>query len=699
MRKQNFIIIGMNNAKGANIILRALNSSDQVEKEIVNIATGKVKIRVKDSFSDGEIIKLVEDVGFDAIVYDKVRKMKDWKVQFKKNRNLKISFWLSLIFTTPVVMATIGDVFGWGLFRNFHIIWIQLALATPVQFIVGWRFYRGAYYALKNKSVNMDVLVAIGTTSAYFSSLIFAVFLGKMDALNFESCMGIITLIVMGRLLEQNSKEKISNVIATLMSSREKYVHTAKGDMKIETVQASDHIRIFAGEKVPLDVEIISGRASFDESCISGESLPVIKSEGDMLNEGALTLDGEIQAMVIHEIEDSTTAKTVSLMLEDKCSKSKVRKYAEKIYAIFVPVVLLIAILTLILTLVFSHDLLTSMMHAVAVLIISCPCALGLAMPTALISGKVLSSNHGILIKDTNALELAGQIKTVFFDKISTITTGEFEMNDFTGDEFEYKVLASLEAQSKHPLARAVELKEVFDVSDFKEIMGLGLTGVINGISYYAGNDKLMRQNNVNIEEKNSKAIYLAVAGKLIATATFKSSIKADSIRVIKYLKKHRVKTVLLTSGNEIEARRIQYEVQLDEVKAGLSSNEKLELVAQTPDAMLVGDGFNDSIALASASVGVAMATGSNLSMEAGDVTVISEKLWKIPELIRISHKTIQKVKQNYFLAFVYNIIAIPLAAFGLLNPMIVLVVMSLSSISVIVNSILLTQEKIKVID
>ncbi|GAB2024216.1 heavy metal translocating P-type ATPase [Lactovum odontotermitis] len=702
MRAQNFVITGMTCANCANTVSKALNASDKVEEATVNLATEKARVMAADDFSDAAIIKLVESAGYGAIVNDKAHQEKIRQNQLRHTRNLKLSLIFSVILTLPVVLAMLGQIFDWSTFMFFHQPVVQLVLATPVQFIIGWRFYRGAFHALKNKSANMDVLVALGTTTAYISSLILGVFMHQTDALNFESAMVIITLVVMGKLLEHNAKERTSKAITSLMSNREKTVHTASGDRSIENVKTGETIRVFAGEKVPLDAKILSGTASFDESLLTGESLPAVKSSGDTLFEGAVNLDGEISAKVLHTVEDSTIARMVELMSEAQGAKPNIQKLADKISSVFVPVVLLIALLTLILTYVLTGVLLTSIMHAVAVLVIACPCALGLATPTAVISGTALAAKHGLLIKNANALEQAAQVETVFFDKTGTITTGEFQLEKFDGTDFDFKLLATLESRSNHPLAKAIRYdKPLFDekVSDFKEIAGRGLSARINDTRYYAGNDKLMSEINVTVPETKDTVIYLAVSGQLLASAVFSSELKTDSLPAIAALKTQNIKTIMLTGDNEIAARKIQYEVQLDEVKTGLSPEQKSEIVQNTPNSMMVGDGINDSIALVASTVGVAMATGSDIAMEAGDVTVIGGKIAKIPELIEISHKTMTKVKQNYFWAFIYNLIGLPLAAFGLLNPMIAAAAMSLSSVSVITNSLLLTRSKVKSIE
>ena len=717
MRSQSFVITGMTCANCVNTVSKTLNQSDKIMEATVNLATEKAKIVADDNISDQEIINLVEKAGYGAIVNDKANHEKIARQAAKKARNLALSFWIALILTLPLVVAMFADIFGvhanWVMFLHEPI--VQLILATPVQFVIGWCFYVGAYHALRNKSANMDVLVALGTSVAYFSSLILAVFMSQANALNFESSMVIITLVVMGKLLEHNAKEKTTQAITGLMSSRANFVHTESTDLAIEEVQVGQVIRILPGEKVPLDAMILSGKASFDESILTGEALPVVKMDDEVIFEGTINLDGEVKAVVVHDLNDSTISRMVEMMSEAQGSKPNIQKLADKISGIFVPVVLVIALITFIATWAVSGILLTAIMHSVAVLVIACPCALGLATPTAIISGTGLAAKNGLLIKNANALELAGLVKTVFFDKTGTITTGEFELTDFklltesekVTDSFnsieekmasdEFKLLASLEAHSNHPLAKSLKFQgDLYELTDLSELAGRGLSAKINGQEYFAGNDKLMTDLNLSVPETDDTVIYLANKEKLLAMAVFSSSLKDDALKTIQTLQKRGLKTVMLTGDNQNSAAKIQKLVHLDEVKSGLRPEEKAEIVQNSPNSMMVGDGINDAIALASATVGLAMATGSDIAMEAGDVTVTSGQLHKISTFFEVAKKTISKIKQNYFWAFVYNVIGIPLAAFGLLNPMLAAAAMSLSSVSVILNSLLLTKTKIK---
>ncbi|WP_251711822.1 heavy metal translocating P-type ATPase [Lactococcus ileimucosae] len=695
MKSQNFVITGMTCANCANTVSKALNSSDKIKEATVNLATEKAKVIFDDNISDQEVIKIVEKVGYGAIVNDKKHQEKIAAQARKRDRNLRLSLVVATVLTLPLVIAMFEGLLGTHYLMFLHDPVLQLILATPVQFIIGWRFYVGSYHALKNGNANMDVLVALGTSVAYFSSLVLAVFMGQKNALHFESAMVIITLVVLGKVLEHNAKEKTTQAITRLMSSRVKMVHTEDGDVPLEQVQIGDVIQVFPGEKVPLDAMILKGKASFDESHLTGEALPVVKGDDETLFEGTVNLDGSIKAVVVRDVNDSTISRMVELMEEAQASKPDIQKFADRLSNVFVPIVLVISLLTFIVTWAVTGVLLTAIMHAVATLVIACPCALGLATPTAIISGTGLAAKNGLLLKNANALELTNTVKTVFFDKTGTITTGEFELSNFDGSAEDFKILASLEKHSNHPLAQAVKAEKTYDVENLKEIAGRGLSAEINGRRYFAGNAKLMEEQGLQFEESTDTVIYLADDEKLRATATFKSAIKAESVQTVAELKKAGIRTVMLTGDNANSAKKIQKIVNLDEVRSNLSPEDKAQIVQDTPHSIMVGDGINDAIALASSTVGVAMATGSDIAMEAGDVTIMGGKIHKLIDLFTVSRKTLRKIKQNYFWAFIYNIIGIPLAAFGLLNPMVAAAAMSLSSVSVILNSLLLTKAKL----
>ncbi|WP_172209691.1 heavy metal translocating P-type ATPase [Lactococcus hodotermopsidis] len=700
MKTQSFVITGMTCANCVTRVDKALNQSDKVLEATVNLATEKARVVVSDNCDFDEIIEIVIKAGYGAIIDDKAHREKIRLAKLKAEKKLFWSFIISAILTLPMVIGMFAGMFEIHELMFFHTPIVQLILATPVQFILGARFYKGAFMALKNKSANMDVLVALGTSVAYLSSLIFGLILGNGHAVNFESAAVIITLVLLGKNLEMRAKKNTSAAIYSLQKKRAKTVHLLRDDKEtdvpIEEVVISQHILIKPGEIVPLDVEILSGMASFDESSLTGEAVPVAKTVGSTLMEGAVNLDGIITARVIHTTDESAISQMMSAMEEAQATKPEIQKTADKISAIFVPIVLIIALLTCLITALITKDMTLGLLHATSVLVISCPCALGLATPTAIMVATGLGAKNGILIKDANALEHAKNVTTVFFDKTGTITTGKFQLESWSGSANEFQILASLESLSNHPLAKSLDKIAILPVTNFQELAGLGISGTISGKHYVAGNAQLMSDNGILVTSTSNTSIFLASKGKLLGTATFSSQVKADAAQTMSKLRENGVKTIMLTGDNVNSAAKINEIVKVDTVIAQANPAKKAEVVSKATNAMMIGDGINDSVALSSALVGVAMGAGSDIAMQSGDVVMTSESsLAKITSLITLSQKTVRKIHQNYFWAFIYNLIGIPLAAFGLLNPMFAALAMSLSSVSVIVSSLLLGTKKI----
>lgn len=700
MKTQSFVITGMTCANCVMRVDKALNDSDKILEASVNLATEKAKVVMQDDCDVETVIETVRQAGYGAIVDDKAHREKIRQAKERAEKNLFWSFVLSAILTMPMLLGMVAGTLHVHSLMIFHNPIMQLILATPVQFIFGARFYKGAYMALKNKSANMDVLVALGTSVAYISSLVFGLFMGNMSAVNFESAAVIITLVLLGKNLENRAKKNTSAAIYSLQKKQAKTVHLLKDNQEIETpvetIAENQVILVKPGERVPLDLEILSGQASFDESSLTGEAVPVTKTVSQTVMEGAVNLDGIITARVIHTLDDSAISQMMVAMAEAQATKPEIQKTADRISAIFVPVVLGIALITFILTAIFTKDISQALLHATSVLVISCPCALGLATPTAIMVATGLGARNGILIKDANALEHSKHISTVIFDKTGTITTGHFQLANWSGSDEDFQILASLESFSNHPLAQALKQTEPLSVSNFQELAGRGLTGVIQGQVYFAGNADLMAEQGIDVSASSDTSIYLATATNLLGIATFSSEIKADAAQTIADLARMGIKTTMLTGDNETAAAKINALVNVDTVIAQANPVKKAQVVSSTADAMMVGDGINDSVALSSALVGVAMGSGSDIAMQSGDVVITSENsLSKIISLIRLSQKTVGKIHQNYFWAFIYNLVGIPLAAFGLLNPMFAALAMSLSSVSVIVSSLMLNTKKI----
>ena len=700
MKTQSFVITGMTCANCVMRVDKALHDSDKILEASVNLATEKAKVVMQDDCDVETVIAAVRQAGYDAIVDDKAHREKIRQAKERAEKKLFWSFVLSAILTMPMLLGMVAGTLQVHRLMIFHHPIMQLVLATPVQFIFGARFYKGAYMALKNKSANMDVLVALGTTVAYVSSLVFGLFMGNMSAVNFESAAVIITLVLLGKNLENRAKKNTSAAIYSLQKKQAKTVHLLKENQETETpvemIAENQVILVKPGERVPLDLEILSGQASFDESSLTGEAVPVTKAVSQTVMEGAVNLDGVITARVIHTLDDSAISQMMAAMAEAQATKPEIQKTADRISAIFVPAVLGIALITFILTAIFTKDIIQALLHATSVLVISCPCALGLATPTAIMVATGLGARNGILIKDANALEHSKHISTVIFDKTGTITTGHFQLANWSGSDEDFQILASLESFSNHPLAQALKQTEPLPVLDFQELAGRGLTGRIQGQVYFAGNADLMAEQGIGVSTSSDTSIYLATATTLLGIATFSSEIKADAVQTIADLARMGIKTTMLTGDNETAAGKINALVNVDTVIAQATPVKKAQIVRSTANAMMVGDGINDSVALSSALVGVAMGSGSDIAMQSGDVVITSENsLSKIISLIRLSQKTVGKIHQNYFWAFIYNLVGIPLAAFGLLNPMFAALAMSLSSVSVIVSSLMLNTKKI----
>ena len=700
MKTQSFVITGMTCANCVMRVDKALHDSDKILEASVNLATEKAKVVMQDDCDVETVIAAVRQAGYDAIVDDKAHREKIRQAKERAEKKLFWSFVLSAILTMPMLLGMVASTLQVHRLMIFHHPIMQLVLATPVQFIFGARFYKGAYMALKNKSANMDVLVALGTTVAYVSSLVFGLFMGNMSAVNFESAAVIITLVLLGKNLENRAKKNTSAAIYSLQKKQAKTVHLLKENQETETpvemIAENQVILVKPGERVPLDLEILSGQASFDESSLTGEAVPVTKAVSQTVLEGAVNLDGVITARVIHTLDDSAISQMMAAMAEAQATKPEIQKTADRISAIFVPAVLGIALITFILTAIFTKDIIQALLHATSVLVISCPCALGLATPTAIMVATGLGARNGILIKDANALEHSKHISTVIFDKTGTITTGHFQLANWSGSDEDFQILASLESFSNHPLAQALKQTEPLPVLDFQELAGRGLTGRIQGQVYFAGNADLMAEQGIDVSTSSDTSIYLATATTLLGIATFSSEIKADAVQTIADLARMGIKTTMLTGDNETAAGKINALVNVDTVIAQATPVKKAQIVRSTANAMMVGDGINDSVALSSALVGVAMGSGSDIAMQSGDVVITSENsLSKIISLIRLSQKTVGKIHQNYFWAFIYNLVGIPLAAFGLLNPMFAALAMSLSSVSVIVSSLMLNTKKI----
>ncbi len=713
-------ITGMRCAGCSSNVERTVSSIDGVTSVSVNLATGTAHVVYEGAVTDVFIMEKIKSLGFDAVPLEEVNLENEKEKERRAGKRRLISLIVSAILTFPLIM---GMIFHWANIHNFaflHNQYFQLVLATPVQFVIAIPFYKGAFKSLKGKSPNMDVLVSLGTLTAYFYSL-YNVLSGNvsgMDGLYFESSMTIITLILLGKYLEEKAKAKTSSAIDKLLSLKAKEAHLYKDgeiiEVLVDAVKVGDILLVKPGEKIPLDGKIIFGETDIDESMLTGESLPVFKGVGDKVYGGTQNVSGAFRIEVIATGEDTALSHIIKLVRDAQGNKAPIQRLADKISAVFVPAILIIALLTLILWLIFSGDISRSIINAVSVLVIACPCSLGLATPTAIMVGTGLGAENGILIKGGEELERASHIDTIVFDKTGTITKGKPSVRAvlcFSGNEDDLITLsASAEKLSEHPLGEAIVAfaqskgLSLSEAENFTAHQGKGISASVSGKNLIIGNSRLMEENSVDLSSYSQKegvtTIYVSENGALIGLFEIADAVKETSKEAVKKLNDMGIETIMITGDNHLVAKAIADEVGIKtviaEVLPGGKAEEIKKLKAQNKFIAMVGDGINDAPALAEANIGIAMGGGADIAIEASNITVPGGDLLLIPATIRLSKLTMRKIKQNLFWAFIYNSIGIPFAALGFLNPIIAGGAMALSSVSVVSNSLLLKRNNIK---
>lgn len=645
------------------------------------------------------------------------------KKREKEIKSLKTSFIISAILSLPLFSAMFFHMAGAdnALSNLLNNGWFQLVLATPVQFIIGYRFYESAYKSLRGGGANMDVLVAMGTSAAYFFSIYNL--LNGIEEYYFESSAVIITLILLGKTFEAVAKGKTSDAIKKLMGLQPKTARIVRDgeevDLPIEELVEGDIVVVRPGERVPVDGIIVEGSSALDESMITGESIPIDKGIDDEVIGATINKFGSFKFRATKIGKDTVLSQIIKLVEDAQGSKAPVQRLADKISGVFVPVVVVIAVLTFAGFAVLGKNFNTGLINAVAVLVIACPCALGLATPTAIMVGTGKGAENGILIKSGEHLERAHKMDTIIFDKTGTITKGEPEVTNilvFTELEEQeiLRIAASVERASEHPLGLSI-VKEaekqglkLVSPSDFAAIPGKGLKASFEGKSVLIGNRKLMTENHVEIkdrqedlyklEEEGKTAMLLALDGVLAGIIAVADQIKDTSLQAIKDLQAMDLEVYMITGDNERTAKAIAKEVGIDHVLADVLPENKAEAVerlkAEGKHVGMVGDGINDAPALAAADVGFAIGTGTDVAMEAADITLMRGDLEGVVTAIRLSHRTMRTIVQNLFWAFFYNSIGIPFAALGFLNPMVAGAAMAFSSVSVVTNSLRLKNFK-----
>ncbi|GAB1781037.1 MULTISPECIES: heavy metal translocating P-type ATPase [Priestia] len=724
--KAEFAITGMTCAACSTRIEKGLNKLEGVTKASVNLALETASVEYSPSqIAPQDIAQRVEKLGYGAKLKSE-EKEEEQSYREKELSKQKGKFWFSFILSVPLLWAMVSHFTFTSFIPLPHMLmnpWVQLALATPVQFVVGKQFYVGAFKALRNKSANMDVLVALGTSAAYFYSLYSSLkSLGSSahtDQLYYETSAILITLILLGKLFEANAKGRSSEAIKKMMGLQAKTAVVvrdgAEVEIPVEEVQKGEVIFIKPGEKVPVDGEIIEGQSALDESMLTGESVPVDKNVGDKVIGATLNKNGFLKIKATNIGKETALAQIIKVVEEAQGSKAPIQRLADYISGIFVPIVVGIALLTFFVWYIWiaPGEFAQALEKLIAVLVIACPCALGLATPTSIMAGSGRAAEFGILFKGGEHLEATHKIDTILLDKTGTVTNGTPELTDvriaqgYKGNEL-LQLVASAERLSEHPLAQALVAGiknkgiEIQDPLSFEAIPGYGVKATVQERELLVGTRKLMNQYKVNIdtaleemtnlEQEGKTAMLVALDGKYAGMLAVADTIKATSKEAVSRLKEMGLEVMMITGDNRQTAQAIAMQAGIEHVIAEVLPEGKAEevkkLQQQGKKVAMVGDGINDAPALALADIGMAIGTGTDVAMEAADITLMRGDLMSIADAIEMSRKTISNIKQNLFWAMGYNTLGIPIAAVGLLAPWVAGAAMAFSSVSVVLNAL-----------
>mgnify|MGYP000848785979 FL=1 len=733
MKQAQFQITGMTCAACANRIEKGLSRLPGVASANVNLAMETARVEYSPSAVTVEdMIRKVEQLGYQAFPKEQREDAKDRRQREIKRQTHR--FVISAVLSLPLLWAMAGHFsftsFIWvpSWFMNP---WVQLALATPVQFVIGGPFYVGAWKALRNRSANMDVLVALGTSAAYLYSLFLTLEWASADmrhhapALYYETSAILITLIVLGKLFEALAKGRTSEAIKTLMGLRAKTALVIRDGEEIripaDEVAAGDIVLVRPGEKIPVDGEVVEGSSSVDESMLTGESIPVEKRAGDPVIGATVNKHGMLKVRATKVGKDTALAQIIRVVEEAQGSKAPIQRVADAISGVFVPIVVGIALLTFLIWFFWADagNFAGALRKAIAVLVIACPCALGLATPTSIMAGSGRAAELGILFKGGEHLELTHRIDTVVLDKTGTVTKGKPELTDIIAvmpDETEFlRLVGAAEKPSEHPLAEAIAAGiaargiELPAAEAFEAIPGHGIRAVVEGKEVLAGNRRLLERYGVpadqaeaamaKLEEAGKTAMLVAVERRYAGLVAAADMIKETSREAVARLQAMGIEVVMITGDNERTARAIARQAGIGKVLAEVLPEGKAEevkkLQARGRKVAMVGDGINDAPALATADIGMAIGTGTDVAMEAADVTLMRGDLNGIADAIRMSRRTMVNIRQNLFWALAYNSLGIPVAAAGFLAPWVAGAAMALSSVSVVLNALRLQRAKV----
>jgi len=702
-----FSIAGMTCAACSARLEKVLNRQAGVEAN-VNLAAERARVRLDGAADEAAVIAAVARAGFTASVVDKnTRAREKARRQADYQREIR-RFWIAVALTLPLV----GQMFF--MFGDAHHHpelprWLQFALATPVQFWIGWRFYDGAYKALRGGGANMDVLVALGTSMAWgFSTVV--TFFGLDQHVYFEGGAAVITMVLLGKLLEARAKARTSEAIESLIRLQPKTARIERDgqwvEIAVDALMPGDVFMVRPGESVPVDGEVVDGASSVNEAMLTGESMPVGKAAGAKVFAATANGQGVLYCRATGVGEQTLLAGIIRLVGEAQGSKAPVQRLADRISAVFVPVVCAIALVTLIGWWLYAGDFAEALVNAVAVLVIACPCALGLATPTAIMVGTGQGARAGILVKNAEALERAEKITVLALDKTGTLTRGEPQVTDIVAlaadSDGVLRLAAALEQGSEHPLARAVlamaATVDLPKVANFMATPGQGVAGEIDGRVLRLGAPAWLGMADdpavLGLQAAGKTVVVLDEGGTALALLAIADALRPTSRVAVERLRARGIRVVMLTGDNAATAAAIAREAGIDEFRAGILPGAKAAAVAELKAGgglvAMVGDGINDAPALAAADVSFAIGAGSDAAVEAADLTLIRSDLCGVDDAIELSRATLRKIRQNLFSAFIYNVMGIPLAAFGALNPVVAGAAMALSSVSVVSNSLLL---------